>query len=61
MLTKATIAAALLLAGCTPAPQRENAADPPPGSKTACHAGGDARGIAAGFFALFTDGREGCL
>ena len=45
-----------LLAGCTPTPPPQQAAQP--AGTPACKAGGDARGIAAGFFALFQDRPE---
>ena len=49
-------AVALALAGCAPTPPPQTAAKPT--GTAACKAGGDARGIAAGFFALFQDRPE---
>ena len=49
------VAAALFLASCTPTPPQQAAQ---PSGTEACKAGTNARGIAAGFFALFQDRPE---
>ena len=50
----------MLLAGCASPPPPQNNAEQHPKSNPACQASGDARGIAAGFFAVFQD-RPECL
>ena len=47
-----------LLAGCSPAPPAPDQATQQAKTKPGCGVGGNARGIAAGFFALFQDRPE---
>ena len=50
-----------LVAGCAPASQGQVQVARPATPAAPCHAGADARGIAAGFFSFFTDDLNGCL
>lgn len=50
-----------MLAGCTPPPRAQVQAPQQSENKSACQAGSNAKGIAAGFFSLFTDDLDGCL
>jgi len=54
----ALTAIALCLTACAPTPKLQPLQPQPNASTAACKAGGDARGIAAGFFALFQDAPE---
>jgi hypothetical protein len=53
-----SVAVLALLAGCAAPPPPQGSAGQKPQSDPACQAGGDARGIATGFFALFQDRPE---
>lgn len=49
-----------ILAGCAQTPPVQSQAAQQLGAKPACHAGSDAKGIAAGFFEFFQDD-PGCF
>ncbi len=49
---------ALCLTTCAPTPKPQLAQARPDTATAACKAGGDARGIVTGFFALFQDAPE---